>query len=63
LREAAREFVDYLLFVDEASLNGRIEGSSEFAKVFAALGPRDRKGRSLRDLDLDRRLMRYPAAI
>jgi hypothetical protein len=62
LRDAAREFVDYLLFVDEAPLNGRIEGSSGFAKVFAALGPRDRKGRSLRDLDLERRLMRYPCS-
>jgi hypothetical protein len=62
LRDAAREFVDYLLFVDEAPLNGRIEGSSGFAKVFAALGPRDRKSRSLRDLDLERRLMRYPCS-
>jgi hypothetical protein len=62
LRNAAREFVDYLLFADEAPLNGRIEGSSGFANVFAALGPRDRKGRSLRDFDLDRRLMRYPCS-
>jgi hypothetical protein len=62
LRDAAREFVDYLLFVDEAPLDGRVEGSSEFAKIFAALGPRDRKGRSLRDLDLEHRLMRYPCS-
>lgn len=62
LREAAREFVDYLLFVDEAPLNGRIEGSSEFARVFAAMGTSDRRGRSLRDLDLERRLMRYPCS-
>ncbi len=62
LRDAAREFVDYLLFVDEAPLEGRLEGSSGFDKVFAAVGPRDRKGRSLRDLDLQRRLMRYPCS-
>jgi hypothetical protein len=62
LRDGAREFVDYLLFVDEAPLKGRLEGSSGFDKVFAARGPRDRKGRSLRDLDLERRLMKYPCS-
>jgi hypothetical protein len=60
--EAARDLVDYLLFVDEAPLSGRIEGSSSFAEEFAAAGPRDRKGRSLRQLDLERRLMRYPCS-
>jgi len=55
----ASEVVDYLLFVDEAPL-GRIEGTSGFAARFSARGPRDRRGRSLRDLRLDGRLMRYP---
>ena len=55
----ALELVDYLLFVDEAPLNG-VEGTSGFAARFASQGPRDRKGRSLRDLDLGTRLMRYP---
>ncbi len=36
-------------------------GAREF-KVFAARGPRDRKGRSLRDLDLEHRLMKYPCS-
>ena len=62
LAEAARDMVDYLLFVDEAPLSGRIEGSSRFAVEFAATGPRDRMGRSLRQLDLERRLMRYPCS-
>lgn len=57
----ARDFVDYLLFVDEAPL-APVRGSSGFAKTFAAAGPRDRAGRSLRDLDLERRLMRYPCS-
>lgn len=61
LREAAMEVVDYLLFVDEAPLSG-VSGTSGFAKVFSARGPRDSKGRSLRDLDLGRRLMRYPCS-
>ena len=61
LREAAAEVVDYMLFVDEARLNG-IRGSSGFAKTFSAQGPRDSKGRSLRDLDLETRLLRYPCS-
>ncbi|MCC7418233.1 MAG: hypothetical protein IT176_13925 [Acidobacteria bacterium] len=60
--EMAREVVDYMLFVDEAKLSGRIEGTSRFADVFQAGGPRDRKGRSLRQLDLATRLMRYPCS-
>jgi hypothetical protein len=70
LREAAQEFVDYLLFVDEAPLPSAIASpsgssggaSSAFARRFAAQGPHDRNGRSLRDLDLQRRLMRYPCS-
>ena len=58
---AARELVDYLLFVDEAPLPGRIEGTSGFTEQFAERGPRDGKGRSLRQLDLNQRLFRAPA--
>jgi hypothetical protein len=43
-------------------LSGRIEGSSSFAADFSAIGPRDTKGRSLRQLDLEKRLMRYPCS-
>ena len=66
MRAAAEEFVDYLLFVDEAPLdvpaNGKIRGSSGFAEEFSARGPRDSQGRSLRQFDLQRRLMRYPCS-
>jgi hypothetical protein len=62
LRDSARELVDYMLFVDEAPLNGPIRGTSGFAEEFAARGPRDSKGRSLRELDLRTRLMRYPCS-
>jgi hypothetical protein len=54
--------VDFLLFVDEAALPRRIQGSCGFAERFAAQGPRDGKGRSLRQLDLDHRFMRYPCS-
>jgi hypothetical protein len=62
LHDDAADFVDYLLFIDEAPLPGNIEGNSGFAKKFSALGPRDHKGRSLRDLDLEHRLLRYPCS-
>ena len=55
----ARELVDYLLFVDEAPLPGKLQGTSGFAEKFSAGGSRDSKGRSLRELDLGRRMMRY----
>lgn len=56
------DVVDYLLFVDEAPIGGAVRGSSGFAERFTASGRRDRQGRSLKDLDLDRRLLRYPCS-
>jgi hypothetical protein len=61
LHDTAVEAVDYLLFVDEAPLTG-VKGTSGFAESFTARGPRDSKGRSLRDLDLTRRLLKYPCS-
>jgi hypothetical protein len=62
VRDAAVELVDYLLFVDEAPLVGPVSGSSQFAQKFASDGPRDKRGRSLRQFDLEHRLMRYPCS-
>jgi len=62
LRNSAAEFVAYLLFIDEAPLTGRLEGTSGFTAKFAAMGPFDGKGRSLRQFDLANRLMRYPCS-
>ena len=61
LNDVVSETVDYMLFVDEAVLEGA-RGTSGFAERFGALGPRDHKGRSLRDLDLQHRLFRYPCS-
>ena len=61
LRDTAAEAADYLVFVDEAPLTGA-RGTSGFAEAFSARGPRDSKGRSLRDLDLTRRLLQYPCS-
>jgi hypothetical protein len=54
------ETVGYMLFVDEEPLKEPVQGVSTFTKTFAARGPRDPKGRSLRDFDLQKRLFRYP---
>jgi len=62
LRAAARDVADYMLFADEAELTGGVKGSSGFAESFSSRGPRDSRGRSLRDLDLEHRLMRYPCS-
>lgn len=62
LNGVATEVVDYLLFVDEARLSAPVRGGSGFAERFAASGPRDTKGRSLYELDLTRRLMKYPCS-
>ncbi len=62
VRETARELVDYTLFVDEAPITSRIQGTSGFAEKFSSEGPTDRQGRSLRQFDLQHRLMRYPCS-
>jgi hypothetical protein len=59
VRDAIQMLADYFLFTDEAPLAGPVRSSSGFEKAFQAVGPRDTKGRSLRDFDLDSRLMRY----
>jgi hypothetical protein len=62
LRAVAEDVVDSLLFIDEARFDGRLQGASGFAERLAAEGPQDRKGRSLRQLALTGRLMRYPCS-
>jgi hypothetical protein len=62
LSASAQDLVDYMLFVDEAPLPNKIEGSSGFVEKFSAEGPSDRRGRSLRQFDLQHHLMRYPCS-
>jgi len=49
-----------MLFVWEEQLQAPITGPTSFVSDFAKVGPHDRQGRSLRDLQLDKRLFRYP---
>ena len=58
----AEDLVKYMLFVDEAEFNDPVQGTTTFAREFSARGPRDRQGRSLRDLDLKTRLLQYPCS-
>lgn len=58
----AEKLVKYMLFAEEAELSGQVEGTSPFAAEFAARGPRDPRGRSLRDFDLTTRLFKYPCS-
>lgn len=56
------KLVRYLLFSHEFALESPVSGTSTFAEEFATRGPRDSKGRSLRDLDLQTRLLKYPCS-
>jgi len=58
----AGELVDYMLFVDEAPLPEKFESTSGFREEFERTGLRDRQGRSLKELDLETRLLRYPCS-
>ncbi len=62
LKNITEAFVRYLLFTEEAPMTSPIRGSSGFAERFAKQGPRDAKGRSLRDFDLETRLFKYPCS-
>jgi hypothetical protein len=61
-RELAGELADYLLFVGEVPPPARITPRAGFAERFTAAAPKDRQGRSLRQLDLETRLLRYPCS-
>jgi hypothetical protein len=59
---AAEAILKYMLFTDEALLDAPVKGASSFAAEFAARGPKDKTGRSLRDLDLTKRMFKYPCS-
>jgi hypothetical protein len=59
LGEVLAETADYLLFAGEATFTSPVGGVSAFSKTFSGSGPKDRAGRSLRELDLQTRLFKY----
>jgi hypothetical protein len=60
IRSAVEPLLRVMLFVWEAELTAPISGTSTFAADFMKRGPHDAAGRSLRDLDLTKRLFKYP---
>jgi len=62
IRSACEPLVKGLLGVGEPPLPAPITGSTSFQREFEQGGPRDRQGRSLRQLDLRGRLFRYPCS-
>jgi hypothetical protein len=62
IASAGDKLLQYLLFADEFRLTSPVKGTSEFAREFAARGPRDSQSRSLRDFNLKTRLFEYPCS-
>ena len=60
IAEAADALAEYMLFVEEAKIPSPIVGSSGFTEKFSSLGPKDSQGRSLHELDLKTRLLKFP---
>ena len=61
-RPLANELAEYLLFVGEVSPPAKVSPRAGLADAFAAGAKKDRLGRSLRDLDLETRLLKYPCS-
>jgi hypothetical protein len=62
IKSAGEPLVKYMLMSGETRLTERVRGTSGFAEEFSKRGPRDKQGRSLRDLDLQHRLFVYPCS-
>jgi len=62
IKSACEPLVKYLLMSGETALTEPVHGTSAFAREFAAKGPRDQRGRSLYEMDLEKRLFKYPCS-
>jgi hypothetical protein len=62
LRNPIEALLRYLLFVEEAPLPGEVPENTEFIESFQKASRRDSRGRSLRDLNLQTRLFKYPCS-
>ena len=60
VKEEGDRLVNAMLFVEAQPLTQPVTGTTNFAAEFSAQGPRDSQGRSLHQLDLKTRLLRYP---
>jgi hypothetical protein len=62
IKSVCDSLVKYMLCSGEAKLTDTVKCTSAFAQEFVQRGPRDSKGRSLRDFDLKTRLFKYPCS-
>ena len=59
---AGEKLLRYLLFSEEFQLTSPVQGTSDFTREFSSRGPRDSRGRSLREFDLQTSLFKYPCS-
>jgi hypothetical protein len=62
LSNQVNAFLRYLLLTEAVPLQASVEGDPAFVEAFQRIGPFDSKGRSLRSLDLQTRLFKYPCS-
>jgi hypothetical protein len=62
LKSQVNGFLRYLLFTEETPLTAPIVGDPAFTQDFGMHALRDHQGRSLRDLDLQTQLFKYPCS-
>jgi hypothetical protein len=62
IKSACEPLVEALLLSGETELTEPLRGKAGFAESFAKLGPFDGQGRSLRQLDMTKRMFRYPCS-
>jgi hypothetical protein len=62
IQDTAEQLVRYLLFTNEARLDSSVAGNTTYTNDFAARGPFDSHGRSLRQFDLHTRIFKYPCS-
>jgi hypothetical protein len=60
LKAMIEPLVRTMFFVDAVQFTSPLAGTAGFEAWFQAQGPRDKQGRSLRQLELNSRLFRYP---
>lgn len=59
VRQVTESLVRAMFFADAAPFEDRIHPGNGYAVRFGAMGPKDRQGRSLRQMDLETRLFRH----
>jgi len=60
IKDNCERLLAAMLFSEAVPLTEPVTGTTSFASEFSARGPRDSHGRSLHQLDLKTRLLRYP---